>query len=199
MRAGLLKLAGAATLAMTLAGCVSLGGGKPPPFLLTLSAEKQVAAGAAAAGSSASAIMVMEPETDQRLSVNRVPVQVDDAKVAYIAGTAWVERPSRLFRALLAETIRFRTGGLVIEDSQPSAPVGTRLGGQLLDLGYDARKRAIVVRYDAIARSASGEVRTKRFQSEVRGVEPKAKQIGPALNAAANDVARQVAEWIAGS
>ncbi|MBX9643491.1 MAG: ABC-type transport auxiliary lipoprotein family protein [Novosphingobium sp.] len=193
-RAAITMLAGPALLA--LAGCVSLGGGKPPPFLLTLSADKQVPVGAVASGTSASAIMVMEPETDQRLAVLRVPVQVDDTQVAYLVGTSWVERPSRLFRGLLAETLRTRSQALVLEDTQAAAAGGTRLSGRLIDMGFDARSQSVVVRYDAMRTGPKGEVQTKRFEATVPGVQPKPEFVGPALNQAANDVAGQVAEWM---
>lgn len=183
-------------LLLAASGCVSLGGDKAPPFLLTLSADKAVPAGTVASGTNASAIMVMEPETDQRLAVLRIPVQVDDTQVAYLVGTAWVERPSRLFRGLLAETLRTRTQALVLEDTQAAAASGTRLSGRLIDMGFDARSQSVVVRYDAMRTGPKGEVQTKRFESKVPGVQPKPELVGPALNKAANDVAGQVAEWM---
>jgi cholesterol transport system auxiliary component len=183
-------------LLLAVSGCVSLGGGKPPPFLLTLSADQPVPAGASASGNAASAIMVMEPETDQRLAVLRIPVQVDDTQIAYLTGTAWVERPSRLFRGLLAETLRTRTQALVLEDSQAAAVSGTRLSGRLVDMGFDARNQSVVVRYDALRTGPRGEVQTRRFEAVVPGVQPKPELVGPALNKAANDVAGQVAEWM---
>ncbi|MEY4952126.1 MAG: hypothetical protein RL299_550 [Pseudomonadota bacterium] len=195
-RAAITMLAGPALLA--LSGCVSLGGGKPPPFLMTLSADKSVPAGAVANGTSASAIMVMEPETDQRLAVLRVPVQVDDTQVAYLVGTSWVERPSRLFRGLLAETLRTRTQVLVLEDSQAASSNGIRLSGRLIDMGFDARNQSVVVRFDAMRTGPKGEVQTKRFEATVPGVQPNPEFVGPALNKAANDVAGQVAEWMMG-
>ncbi|WP_292970182.1 ABC transporter [Novosphingobium sp.] len=190
------KLLAVPALLLTVAGCVSLGGGKPPPFLLSLSASTQVPAGAAASGTVASAIMVMEPETDQRLAVLRVPVQVDDTQVAYLVGTAWVERPSRLFRGLLAETLRSRTQVLVLEDTQAAPVSGTRLSGRLIDMGFDARNQSVVVRFDAMRTGPKGELQTKRFESVVPGVQPKPEFVGPALNKAANDVAGQVADWV---
>jgi cholesterol transport system auxiliary component len=189
-------LGGAA--ALLLAGCVSLGGGKVPPTLFTLTSAEAAPAGATASGTPSDALMVMEPETDRRLAVLRVPVQIDDAQVAYLQNAAWVERPARLFRALLAETLRARSGRLVLEDDQAATTPGVRLSGRLLDMGYDARSMAVVVRYDAIRTGAKGEVTTKRFEAEVSGVAAKPEAVGPALNRAANDVAAQVAEWMAG-
>lgn len=185
---------------LALSACVSLGGGgKVPASLLTLTPAQSAPAGSTASSSAADALMVMEPETDQHLAVLRVPVQVDDANIAYLQDALWVERPARLFRGLLAETLRAKGGRLVLEDSEASVPVaGNRLSGRLIAMGYDARSGSVVVRYDAIRTGPKGEVQTKRFESVVPGVAPTPAAVGPALNKAANDVAAQVAEWIAG-
>ena len=187
----------ALALTLTLPGCLSLGG-KPPPTLLTLTPAMAVPAGTGSCGDPRTAIMGMEPETDQRLAVVRVPVQIDDTNVAYIKGAAWVERPARLFRALLAETLRGKTNVLVLEDSQAAANVGVRVSGRLIDMGYDARTSSVVVRFEAIRSGPSGVVVTKRFESIVPGIVAKPEFIGPALNRAANDVAAQVATWVTG-
>ena len=86
----------------------------------------------------------------------------------------------------------------MVEDSQSSVPVtGTRLSGRLITMGYDARSGSVVVRYDAMKTGPKGELLTKRFESVVPGVAPLAAEVGPALNKAANDVAGQVAAWMA--
>lgn len=189
----------AAGLAVTLAGCISLGGGgKVPDFLLTLTAQDPVAAGTTAQGTAATMIVVMEPETTQKLAVARVPVQVDDTRVAYLVGATWVERPSKLFRALVAETLRGRTTTLVLEDSQAMAAGGVRLAGQLIDMGYDARNRSVVVRYDALRTLPNGTVQSRRFESVIPNIEPTAAAVGPALNQASNTVAQAVAAWLLG-
>ena len=190
-------LAALLVITLSLSGCLSLGG-KPPPTLLTLTSATAVPAGTVTSGDPKTAIMVMEPETDQRLAVVRVPVQIDDTNIAYVKNAAWVERPARLFRALLAETLRGKTSALVLEDSQAAANVGVRISGRLIDMGYDARTSSVVVRYEAIRSSTGSAVVTKRFESVVPGVPAKPEFIGPALNQAANDVAGQVAAWIVG-
>lgn len=184
---------------LMLSACVSLGGGggKDPATLLTLTPALSVPAGSAASSAASDTLMVMEPETDQSLSALRVPVQVDDANIAYLQGAVWVEKPARLFRALLAETLRAKTGRLVLEDSQAIMPTnGVRLSGRLIAMGYDARSRSVVVRFDAIRTGPNGEVQTKRFEAVVDGVAPVAAEVGPALNKAANAVAAQVATWM---
>jgi cholesterol transport system auxiliary component len=191
------RRSGAIVLALAaLSGCVGLGGGKAPAALFTLTPASSAPAGDLSGGQIAQALLVMEPETDKRLAVLRVPVQVSDVQGAYLTGGQWVERPARLFRGLLAETLRARGGKLVIEDDQPVTKVDTRLSGRLLELGYDARSGSVIARYDAILTGPKGEVRSRRFESVIKGVAPKAGAVGPALNDAANAIAQEVAAWV---
>ncbi len=193
------RIIAAGLLALSLSGCISLGGGgsKTAPELLTLTAAEAPAAGATASGKAAEAVLVLEPEADRRLAVLRIPVQVDDARVAYLKDVQWVERPARQFAHLLAETLRARGSRLVLEEGQNAGTPGVRLSGQLVEMGYDARSQSVVVRFDALRASASGDVASRRFEAVVPGVAPKTAQLGSALNRAANDVAKQVADWMA--
>ncbi len=188
----------AAGLAGVLAGCISFGE-DPPDSLLTLTAATAPEAGYSAQGSSQSAIAVIEPGAPQRLAVTRVPVQIDDTQVAYLKDAVWVERPSRLFQRLLAETIRARTGRMVIDGDDPAVGSAVQVQGTLRDFGYDARTGSAVVRFDAVRGGAGDNVQTRRFESVVPGVAAEAGPVGEALNRAANDVAGQVAVWVAGA
>lgn len=183
----------AAVLALGLGGCVRLSA-KPPAALLTLTALASAPDGAGASGTLADALSVLEPVTDGRLAVLRVPVQIDDANVAYLKKTQWVERPSRLFQRLLAETLRARGGRLVVEGDQVNR--GAKLGGRLLDFGYDARSEAVVVRFDAVRQAPDGTITTRRFEQRIADVKAEGKAVGPALNTAANAVAKDVADWL---
>ena len=180
---------------LALSGCIG-GGVKLPPTLFSLTAEHPAPAGAAASGKMADALIVMEPQTDRRLSVQRIPVQLDAANVAYLGQAMWVERPARLFRNLLAETLRASGKYLVLDSDADVGQGQTRLAGRLLDMGYDAQKHAVVVRYDALRQEAGGKLSSKRFEAIETGIEPKAAAVGPALNRAANAVAAQVADWV---
>ena len=184
-------------LAIALSGCVSLGGAEPPASLLTLTPDTAVPAGAGVSGTAETAIKIMEPEAPQRLAVNRVPVQVTDTEIAYLQDAVWVERPTRLFRRLLAETIRARGDRLVIDGDDPGIAASLQLRGTMRNFGYDARTSSVVVRFDAIRAAADGAIEAKRFESVQAGVLAEASEVGDALNRAANDVARQVAEWVA--
>lgn len=193
----LTRVAGAAGLALALAGCLSLGS-EPPPSLLTLSADATVPSGAVVQGNVAGAIAVLEPGAPQSINVTRVPVQVNDAEIAYLQDAVWVEKPARLFQRLLAETIRARTGRLVIDAETASLGAATRLQGSLGAFGYDARTSSVVVRYDAVRTGAGDSVETRRFEAVVPGVPAEAGPVGRALNEAANRVAGEVAAWVSG-
>jgi cholesterol transport system auxiliary component len=195
MRKTILKAAPLAVLLPLLGGCLSFGG-KVPDQLISLTAQDSAPAGSSATGSLADALIVLDPETDRRIDVQRVPVQIDDANVAYLKDAQWVEKPSRQFRRLLAETLRARGGRLVLEAGEAQAQGKTTLSGRLVDLGYDARSQSVVVRFDAMRHETGGGVTTRRFEATVPGVSANAKAVAPALNRAANDVAKQVADWI---
>lgn len=185
-----------AVLSMALAGCLSFGG-KTPKQLITLTPEASAPAGVLGSGKLDDAIVVLDPQTDRKLDAQRVPVQVDDANVAYLKNAAWVERPARQFRHLLAETIRAKGNRLVLEDTDDQAGGKLRLAGRLVEMGYDARSRSVVVRFDALRQDGnSTQVVSRRFEAQVADVEPKVEAVAPALNKAANEVAKQVADWV---
>ena len=178
-----------------LAGCISFGA-EPPDSLLALTPTAEAPAGSGATGSAEGALAILVPDAPARLDVVRVPVQVDEANIAYLQNAVWVDKPARLFRTLLAETIRTRTGRVVIDSDDPALTPETQLRGVLRDFGYDARTSSVVVRFDAIRDTAGGGIVTRRFESVIPGIAPDVAAVGPALNQAANDVAGQVAEWI---
>jgi cholesterol transport system auxiliary component len=189
-----IKYTGALAAVLLLGGCLSLGG-KTPEQLIALTPERTAPAGDIGASPLREALVVIDPEAERRLDVQRVPVQVDDTTVAYLKDATWIERPARQFRRLLAETIRAQGKRLVIEGGGAEGGKVT-LGGRLLDMGYDARSRSVVVRFDAMRTDAAGRALSRRFEAKVEGVEPKVEAVAPALNQAANEVAGQVAEWV---
>lgn len=180
-----------------LSGCVSLGGGDPPESLLTLTSEASSPAGHTSSGTREETLAVHEPEVPAAIDVLRVPVRVNDASIAYVENAVWVEKPARLFRRVLAETIRAETGMLVIDGDDPGLSAASHLRGNLREFGYDARNSSVTVRYDAIRVSSTGMVETQRFESVEQGISANASSVGAALNRASNDVARQVVAWMA--
>ena len=188
-------LALAATLA--LSGCLGLGG-KAPEQLISLSPATTVQVGPATTGTMANAIIVLDPEADRSLDILRVPVRVNAATIAYLKDVGWVEKPARQFRSLLAETLRSRTDRLVIEDGDFDVAGGTLLAGRLLAMGYDAPSQSVVVRIDVQRQDKGSEVSSRRFEAVVPGIKAEAAPVAAALGQASNDVAAQVAAWIAG-
>jgi cholesterol transport system auxiliary component len=182
-------------LSLGLSGCLSLSP-DVPDSLLELIPQKTVQAGVARSGNLDQAIAVVDPEAPAKLDVLRVPVQGSASDITYLKDAVWVEKPARQFGRLLAETIRANGTRLVLDSTDGRYQAATRLGGQLLDMGYDAPSQSVVVRYDAIVTRPDGSISNQRFESKVPGVLPVSAAIGPALNQAANDVAQQVANWI---
>ncbi len=185
-------------LLLALGGCISLGG-KPPESLLTLSPQTSAPVGAGA-GSAANerVIAILAIDTPAKLDVLRVPVAVSDTELAYLQEAYWVEKPARLFRRLVGETIRARGNALVI-DSENTAILATQtLRGTLIDMGYDAPTASVVVRFDAVKIADGGALASRRFEARESGVAAEPRAVGAALNVAANKVAAEVADWVAG-
>ncbi|WP_374525273.1 ABC-type transport auxiliary lipoprotein family protein [Sphingopyxis sp.] len=188
-----------AAAALTLSGCIGLGG-KTPPFLLTLDADAAPAAGAARTAADAATLTILIPTAPQKLRTTRIPVQQDEASVTYVKDAQWVEAPQRLFQRLVSETVAARTSRVVLDEGQYLTAPGEQLAGQLMDFGVDARTSEAVVVYQAMLVSAGGKSVTQR-RFEVR--EPiagaiEAKPVGEALTRAANKVAVDVAGWLGG-
>jgi len=180
--------------ALLLAGCISFGP-KLPDQLLSLTPVTTAPAGDLGAGSKLPPLTVLDPESERVLDVLRVPVQVTPSTIAYLKNAAWIEKPARQFRSLLAETIRAKSGRMVFEGLDGQQADRAVLTGRLSAMGYDAARGSVVVRFDALLSQPGGAVKSKRFEAEVPGVPAEAVAVAPALNKAANDVAAQVAEW----
>lgn len=185
-----------ASLPLLLAGCISFGA-DPPDKLLTLTPTATAAIGSGATGGEASAITLVDFEAPARLDVLRVPVQINDSEIAYLVDATWVERPSRLFRRLIAETLRAQSDRVVVDGDDPGVAANTRLTGVVREFGYDARTSSVVIRFDAIRTEAGGAgVTTRRFEAVIPDVVAESGPVGEALNRAANQVAGEVAAWV---
>lgn len=190
----------AAMLALALAGCVSLGDSEPPESLLTLTSSALPPSGSGAsvgAESSDGVIAVVTPEAVAKLDLLRVPVAVNATEIAYLKDAFWVEKPARLLRRLLGETLRTRMDALVIDGEESPALADMTLRGTLLEMGYDAQINSAVVRFDAMLTRADGSVVSRRFEAIESGLAPEAAPVGAALNRAANSLAGDIADWVA--
>ena len=188
-----------AVAAVSLSGCIGLGG-KTPPFLLTLDADAAPPAGGARTAAEAATLTILIPTAPQKLRTTRIPVQQDEASVAYVKDAQWVEAPSRLFQRLLSETVSARTSRVILDEGQYLTAPGEQLAGQLMEFGVDARTNEAVVVYQAMLVSAGGKTVTqRRFEArEAIGGKVEAKPVGEALTRAANKVAVEVTGWIGG-
>lgn len=187
----------AAALLLGLSACVSLGG-KAPESLLTLSADARAPAGAGASAAGRPVIAVLALDAPAKIDVLRVPVAVTETEVAYLKEAFWVEKPARLFRRLLGETIRARGNAMVIDGDETATLATVTMQGTLAEMGYDAPSQSVVVQFDAVRIGDGGSVITRRFEARESGIPADARSVGAGLNRAANRVAGEVADWVAG-
>ncbi len=186
-----------AAASLSLAAC--FGGKKVPPTLLTLNSTAPMPASIARAAAPGEALTIDVPVIPKELNTPRVPALVGPTAVAYIQNVQWVETPDKLFQHLLQETVVRTTNRVVLDPRQASLDPGLSLTGSLTRFGYDTATGAVVVRYDgALATVGGTRVETRRFEASVPA-DGTAASVGPALNAAANQVAAQVANWVGGN
>lgn len=184
-------LTAGATLALTGCGL----GGSTPDVLLNLTPEAVLAPQTGNSSSAENALTVVRPTVPEALDTTRVPVMTGQ-QVAYVDKAHWVDTPDQLFRRLLSETIAARTGRVVLDPLQFSFNPGNRLTGQLQNFGIDAPTMQAVVTYDAALARGAESVITRRFEARVPLAAIDRANAAPALNAAANQVAAQVADWL---
>jgi cholesterol transport system auxiliary component len=192
-----LRIGTALALAVAASGCALLGGGKAPPVLFTLSSDAPPAAPtrSAAVGET---VKIETPAIPKQLRTVRVPVDIGLTQVQYVANLQWVDTPDRLFQSLVEETVRRTTNRVVLDPNQATLDPGLVVTGQLNRFGYDSQQGAVVVQYDAsLATQGGTHVESRRFEASVPA-DGKAATVSPALNEAANQVAKQVAQWIGG-
>lgn len=187
----------AAALAASVGGCALLGGGKAPPHLFDLTAEAAAPAAPARSAAAGETVTIRVPTIARELRTTRVPVQVNPVVVEYVKDMNWVDTPDRLFQQLLEETVRTSTGRVVLDPNQATLDPGLVVSGELQKFGFDAQQQSVIVEYDAsLATQGGTHVQTRRFTAAVPA-DGTAATVGSSLNQAANQVAREVAAWIA--
>lgn len=181
---------------LPLSACIRFGA-EPPPALLTLSPAVQVPVGQSQTSANGSTITIRVPSTPQEISVQRVPVRSADTQIAYVRDAQWAEPPARLFARLLADTMTARVGRVVLSPRQSNITPDAMLSGELRSFTLDSTTREAVVVYDAaLVRDGTPGVEKRRFEARAPISAVDANNAATALNAAANQVATEVADWV---
>ena len=197
----LVRIAGPIALAVAVGGC-SLGGllgggGKVPPTLLTLTPNAADPGPMTRSASPGQAVTITAPILPKALRTGRVPVQVNATDVQYVTNLQMIDTPDHLFQDLLSETIRRTTKRVVLDTGTTTLDPGLVVGGELQRFGYDVQTGQVVVEFDAAISTREGtQVQTRRFVAR-QPADGTAPTVGPALNAAANQVATEASQWIA--
>ena len=196
-----LRLSAPIAMSLALTACMGglLGGGaKTPPWLLTLTPQAQAPGNIARTAGPGEAVTIELPVVPKEIRTNRMPVHSGPIAIAYVKDLTWVDTPDKLFQDLLAETVVRTTNRVVLDPRQSSLDPGATVTGNLTRFGYDSQEGAVIVRYDAaMSRSGGTSVATRRFEAR-EPADGTASTVAPAINAAANRVAIEVAQWVGG-
>jgi cholesterol transport system auxiliary component len=195
-----LRVAAPIALALSLTACMGglLGGGKAPPWLLTLTPQAPAPESVARTAGPGEAVTIATPVIPKEIRTTRVPVHSGPIAIAYVEDLTWVDTPDRLFQDLLSETVTRMTNRVVLDPNQSALDPGLTITGNLTRFGYDEQEGMVIVRYDAaMARAGGSAVTTRRFEAR-EAADGTAATVAPAINAAANRVAMEAAQWVAG-
>lgn len=190
----LLPVALAAGLCASLGGCVSIGP-KAPKSLLTLTPAAALVVGPGRTASADNTIAVLTPVAPASIQTTRIPVYDGSSELAYVKDAAWNEPPVRLFQRLLSDTVAQATGRLVVDQRVTSAAPGLRLSGQLLRFGVEPQAMQAVVTFEGTI-TRGERIEQRRFETRVPIAAIESREVGRALNQAANEAAAQVAGWL---
>ena len=196
-----LRVVAPLALALSLSACMGGllgGGGKAPAWLLTLTPQAPAPESIARTAGPGESVTIEVPVIPKEIRTTRVPVHSGPIAIAYVEDLTWVDTPDRLFQDLLAETVTRTTSRVVLDPKQSSLDPGVTISGNLSRFGYDAQEGMVVVRYDAAkSRPGGTAVESRRFEAR-ESADGTASTVAPAINAAANRVAMDVAQWVGG-
>lgn len=187
---------------LLLAGCgpiVQIGGLQPPPqaqYVLAAPATEAVPAGVAPIDP-ARAVSVLALNAPSTLATIRIPVKTEATEVRYLKGAEWAEPPARMMARLIE--VRLAGAGIPVIDRRVTGRSAPQLlGGTLRAFEVDAAdgSQSVRVRLDATL-AGPGGTRLRSFERDLPLTRIDGPDAARALNAAANQVAEDVAQWVA--
>lgn len=186
------RLAGAALLALLLAGC----GNGPAPATFDLSAPRD----GLGARPGRALLVVAEPSALQAIDTNRLMVMTGDGGIAYLPGVQWSDRLPKLIQVRLIQTFenanRLTAIGRPGDRLLPSAQVNSEIRrfGILAGSGEAVIEISVKIVNDRTGRILAGRI----FTRTVPGAGTDGPTAAAALDLAAQAVLRDIVGWVSG-
>lgn len=185
--------AGAALLALSLAGCAALGGKPAPLDTFELSAPSLEAR-----AHSRRQILIAQPSALKALDSQNIVIKPSPRSIQYLKGAQWADRLPMIVQARLAET--FQRSGSFTGVGKPGE--GLAIDYQVIveirsfEVRVDGGEHAEVELFVRLLNDRNGEVRASKTFSAIAPVSGNGNQayVG-ALDAAFGDAARQIVRW----
>jgi cholesterol transport system auxiliary component len=188
--AGDLARAGLVTAALALASC-----GSAPLATFDLSAPRTDVKARALKG----VLAITEPAAPAPADSDRIVVRTGPSAVAVVKGAQWAERLPRLLQTRLIQT--FENAKLLKSVSRPGdgATPDHALAWDVRRFEVDAGDNMARVEVSVRLLDTSGKiVAAQIFSSEAPGEAGEGNMAAQALDAASNNVLRQIVAWAAG-
>ncbi|MES0095873.1 ABC-type transport auxiliary lipoprotein family protein [Mesorhizobium sp. M0019] len=185
--------AGAALLALSLAGCAALGGKPAPLDTFELSAPSLEAR-----AHSRRQILIAQPSALKALDSQNIVIKPSPRSIQYLKGAQWADRLPMIVQARLAET--FQRSGSFTGVGKPGE--GLAIDYQVIveirsfEVRVDGGEHAEIELFVRLLNDRNGEVRASKTFSATAPVSGNGNQayVG-ALDAAFGDAAGQIVRW----
>ncbi|MER8594021.1 MULTISPECIES: ABC-type transport auxiliary lipoprotein family protein [unclassified Mesorhizobium] len=185
---------GAVLLALSLASCAALPGGRPAP----LDTFELSAPSLEARAHSRRQILIAQPSALKALDSQNIVIKPSPRSIQYLKGAQWADRLPMIVQARLAET--FQRSGSFTGVGKPGE--GLAIDYQVIveirsfEVRVDGGEHAEVELFVRLLNDRNGEVRASKTFSAIAPVSGNGNQayVG-ALDAAFGDAAGQIVRW----
>ncbi len=147
------------------------------------------------------AIRVEDFDAPAELALDRIVVRRGAQEVLYAKGARWTDKPARLMRNLVTDYLKASSTSIVASPTQIDVPILYRLSGRLsaFQIRVDGTPIASV-RFEALLNNTRNRTPiAKLFSAEVEATSDSPSAMAAAINTASNQVASDVAGWVAQS
>jgi cholesterol transport system auxiliary component len=146
-----------------------------------------------------SGIRVEDFDAPAELALDRLVVRRGAQEVLYTKGARWTDKPTRLVRSLITEYLKASSKSIVASPTQIDVPIVYRLSGRLsaFHVRVDGTPTASV-RFEALLNNTRNRAPVMQvFSAEAAALSDSPSAMAAAINTASNQVALQVASWVA--
>jgi cholesterol transport system auxiliary component len=173
---------------------VKIGESGPPPQRFTLTLATQ-----SGPTHALPLLRVEDFEAPAELASSRMAIQVGAQEVRYLAGMQWTDRPARLMRGLIADSLRQSSTAPVLVTGQADVTTGLRISGRLTRfhaLAPTGLATEVSVGLELMLLKGSSIAASRRFSVTEPSSSDRPADLAAAFNRATGRITTEATNWI---